>query len=111
MTEEIEARTLKERFDGVVYACIEQGGRFVKIGWAASLANAYVRWVAIQIGNPRRIEMRLIGNGSLADEAALHARLGDYAVRGEWFRIEREVEEILAASRPLPSRTGSGRPP
>ncbi len=54
---------------GVIYACVEQGERYVKIGWAASLENAYVRWINIQIGNPRRLDMRLIGDGSLRDEA------------------------------------------
>jgi hypothetical protein len=99
---------------GIVYACIEEGGRFVKIGWAATLENAYIRWSNIQIGNPRRIRMRLIGEGGLRDEAALHSRLRAHAVRGEWFRIEGEVEDLVAKASPLPSRAGaggSGRPP
>ena len=73
--------------------------------------TAYVRWINIQIGNPRRLDMRLIGDGSLRDEAALHAQLRKHAVRGEWFRIEGDVEGVLATARPLPSRIGTGRPP
>jgi hypothetical protein len=98
---------------GVLYACVEEGERFVKFGWAANLENAYARWINIQIGNPRRLEMRVIGEGTLADESALHARLNKHAVRGEWFRVEGIVRDVLASATPLPQRLGfgSGRPP
>ena len=106
---DVAAETHETEGPGVIYACVEDGGRFVKIGWAATLENAYVRWSNIQIGNPRRVEMRLIGEGSLEEEARMHRRFHAYAVRGEWFRIEGEVAELLAASQPLPSRMGLGR--
>lgn len=104
---------LEDRSEGVIYACVEEGDQFVKIGWAASVENAYARWISIQIGNPRRIKMQLIADGSLRAEAALHGQLQQYAVRGEWFRIEGAVEAVLAEARPLPSRggVGGGRPP
>jgi hypothetical protein len=102
----------EDRSEGVIYACVEEGDQFVKIGWAASVENAYARWISIQIGNPRRIKMHLIGDGSLHDEAALHGQLRQHAIRGEWFRIEGAVETVLAKARPLPPRAfGAGRPP
>ncbi len=103
----------EDRSDGVIYACVEEGDQFVKIGWAASVENAYARWISIQIGNPRRIKMHLIGDGSLHDEGALHRQLREHAVRGEWFRIEGAVESVLAKARPLSPRAGlgTGRPP
>lgn len=109
MNDDPEARD--EVSGGLIYACIEEGEDFVKIGWAATLDNAYIRWSNIQIGNPRRIEMCVIKAGSLRDEAALHKRFRGYAVRGEWFRLEGDVKELLATAEPLSSREGSGRPP
>lgn len=117
---DVAAETHETEGPGVIYACAEDGGRFVKIGWAATLENAYVRWSNIQIGNPRRVEMRLIGEGSVEEEARMHRSFHAYAVRGEWFRIEGEVAELLAASRrcrrgrdsgAAGARRSSGTPP
>jgi len=93
---------------GIVYACVESGGEFAKVGWASSLDHAYARWINLQIGNPRALTLLVVGPGDRAAERALHEALHAQAVRGEWFRVEGAVAEIVARARPLPPRAGSG---
>ena len=62
---------------------IQQGGDGpIKIGLAE---DPYVRCDLLQVGNPEKLYVRAVMPGGLAEEAALHMRFADGAIRGEWF--------------------------
>lgn len=94
--------------EGLVYVCVERGGRYAKIGWASSIDHAHARRSSHQTGNPRQLDLLIVGPGSLAAEAALHEALRDQAVRGEWFHVEGAVAETIARSHQPPARGGAG---
>jgi hypothetical protein len=96
--------------EGLIYVCVESGGRYAKVGYASSLDHVLSRRCNLQIGNPRALTVLVVGPGDQAAEAALHERFSDHAVRGEWFRIEGAVAETIARSHPPPMRAGTGRP-
>jgi hypothetical protein len=99
---------------GLIYVCLEDGGGHAKIGWASSVAHASVRWGDLQIGNPRALTMRLVGPGDLTAEAALHRAHQQHRVRGEWFRTQGSVEQLVHDLGALPKRPREGaigRPP
>ncbi|MDQ3676030.1 MAG: hypothetical protein M3401_04370 [Actinomycetota bacterium] len=107
--------TLDEDFShGLIYVCLEDEGGYAKIGWASSVEHAYARWGALQTGNPRLLTLSLVAPGDITEEAALHRRHQQHYVRGEWFRVEGSVEQLVHDSVALPKRSREGavgRPP
>lgn len=81
----------------VVYfiECVETG--FVKIGKAACAAD---RLSSLQTGSAS--ELRLLGTvpGGLEVERGLHRRFAGQRIRGEWFRRDDLLSEIIGASTP-----------
>ena len=64
----------------------------IKIGVAGDVAD---RVSALQVGCP--YELKLLGSikGGPRAETALHAALGIYRVRGEWFMAPKEVRAAI----------------
>jgi len=95
-----------------VYVCVEDGGAFAKVGWTSSPEGVVRRLESLRTGNPRALEMRVVGPGGRATEAAFHAAFAAQHVQGEWFRIEGPVEKLIQASDPLARRSSKelGRP-
>jgi hypothetical protein len=63
-------------------------GEAIKIGFAERLR---ARMHQLQVAN--HFPLFLIGSvrGTRADEANLHARFGRLRIRGEWFKIHKEI--------------------
>lgn len=69
---------------GCVYAIQAVSGGAVKIGWTAGGVERRLR--ELQCGNPCELfVVRTIEPASQADERALHQRLAEFRIRGEWF--------------------------
>ena len=71
-----------------------QCGDFVKIGIASSVHN---RLRALQAMNPLPLKVLVVLAGGRDLERALHARFAAYRHRDEWFRIEGDLSEWIAA--------------
>lgn len=73
---------------------VMQCGEFTKIGFARDVAN---RFNNFQTGNPH--EMQLLASTptrfAVQLESRLHAYLGRYHVRGEWFKLPCDVLDGL----------------
>lgn len=72
-----------------------QDGEFVKIGATSNGARPDKRLDALQTGNPRELTLRCVIAGDL--ERAFHNHFRLLRVRGEWFRIDDELEAFMAA--------------
>lgn len=69
-------------------------GAFVKIGVAGSPRR---RRALLQIANPVPLEVLFTLAGGYEHEAGLHARFAAQRERGEWFRIEGDLETFIEA--------------
>lgn len=72
------------------------GNPFVKIGQTRDL---HKRVAALRGANPLEITVLLVMRGSTTEERLLHAAFSEYRERGEWFRNEGELAELLEKSR------------
>ena len=76
----------------LIYFIREEGSNYVKIG---SSCNPERRIEDIQTSNPRKLELvRMIDGGDRA-ETILHSIFKKDRVRGEWFRISKELEQFM----------------
>jgi hypothetical protein len=83
---------------------------FIKIGLAVK-SNVVRRWMELQIGNPRPISMRIYNESDeYEEEKRLHLRFQKQLIRGEWFLVNSELEEMWTQSFEL-ERKNIGRPP
>lgn len=69
----------------------------VKIGCAY---NPRRRLDTMQCGCPVELTLEAMLKGSFVEEREYHARFDHLRVRGEWFRITAEIEEIIVANPP-----------
>lgn len=78
--------------DGVVYL-LDDGDAF-KIGHTRSHVAARIS--GLQTGNPRVIRaVATIGPANESVESELHTRLGQWALRGEWFKRDGILAEVV----------------
>ncbi len=49
------------------------------------------RFAALQIAHPEHLDLVFHCEGGAREEEALHRQFAAYRVRGEWFRIDREI--------------------
>jgi hypothetical protein len=80
----------------------------VKIGWAKDPVR---RMAALQTANPWTLQILGVMAGTVLQEKALHRRLKHLRIRGEWFRREGDVLDILALLQPVPASDESAAPP
>lgn len=87
-----DARGQRRGEQGYVYLVIEvnKGGglTYGKIGYST---NPQARVAELQTGNPRKLRLHLSKPGTLADEAALHAKYAKQNVLQEWFRLTKPL--------------------
>lgn len=83
----------KEKRGWVYFALAHADRPFVKIGFTWLCPWARVKDLAVSCPLP----LSLIGivEGPISDEAKLHQRYSMYHVRGEWFRFEYGLIELL----------------
>jgi hypothetical protein len=82
----------ERRTDGWVYFIGAPFVQRIKIGWAL---NPKARYDQIRLMSPVPIFLLTGRRGTPTDERALHTRLRDYRVYGEWFSFEGSVIEVF----------------
>lgn len=93
----------------MVYLARDQ--EFIKIGLAQE-SNLLRRWMELQIGNPREIEFRVFDlAGERMVEKELHEKFAHLKVRGEWFRMDDDLEAMWDKAAKAEERKPLGRPP
>lgn len=80
-----------EPTNAVVY--FVQDGDFVKIGASTAGRSLMLRVAGLQVGNPRELVLRCVIAGDL--EREFHEHFAKQRVRGEWFRIDDEIEAFM----------------
>jgi hypothetical protein len=78
----------------VIYFVQPEGRPLVKIGYARCVRS---RLADLQTYSPDKLVLLGVVAGGPARETALHARFAHLRVRGEWFRLTREVRRFLEA--------------
>lgn len=73
-----------------------KSGEFVKIGFCIG-SHALYRLSSLQTGNPIKLEL-LAGlvDGDEETESRLHVKYLSFHHRGEWFRYEGELKEMIS---------------
>lgn len=66
----------------------------VKIGYSKDFQGANKRLAQLQIGNPRKLELVGVMNGTLTTEKAYHRIFDDHRLESEWFGMNPVLEEI-----------------
>ncbi len=83
-----------------------QGERLVKIGFSR---QPYLRFLKMKTDSATVLELRLVIEGELADEKALHRQFSELRVHGEWFsddgRIARLIKHHLKQGAHVPRAT------
>lgn len=67
----------------------------LKIG-VTNYPGVEARVASLQTGNPETLRIRRVFVGDESLEVALHAHFRDLHIRGEWFRCEGELADLLA---------------
>lgn len=80
-----------------VYFVQAESGGHVKIGTTLEWAF-WRRMVGLQVGNPEPLVVRRLVYGSHREETWIHFLLRDLRYRGEWFRDEGKLAELLRVS-------------
>jgi len=90
---------------------LAKDGEFMKIGLAATRVSLRYRMDTFRVGNPRELEFRLLSEtGARAEEKALHLKMAEHRVRGEWFRVNSALLALWESAEPLVNRSPRGRP-
>lgn len=87
-----DARAQREGVQGYVYCIGEETDdpEFVKVGYSV---NPNKRVAELQTGNPRKLVILAIMEGTLEDERRLHAKYSDANILQEWFELSDELLE------------------
>jgi hypothetical protein len=83
-------------------------GDAIKIGY--SDCNPQGRLKTMQTGNPVKLELLAVTDGSETDEVAYHAHFVDLHIHGEWFRCEPKLLDFIK-EQPPPKLPESRRRP
>ena len=86
-----EAKAARDDPQGFVYF-IQAGDGPVKIGFST---NVEKRMVALQISSPHELALIAKMSGNKALEKQIHERFSRLALRGEWFEMDGELEELI----------------
>lgn len=85
--------------DPGIYFITTADSLFTKIGWVKCAQWADLRLDQLQIGNPVALRLELVVSpGTIAQERKLHRRFAALLSRGEWFRRDGELRDILNLS-------------
>lgn len=87
-------RHMKWQDAELVYFLQAEDGGPVKVGTTLDHA-LYRRITSLQIGNPLPLVLRRLVYGGFTVETTIHSFLHDYLIRGEWFRDEGKVAEVI----------------
>lgn len=77
---------------GMIYFITARDVGMVKIGFAH---NPQARFHVVQTGSPIELKLERAGDGSYSDEDELHSRFERLRVRGEWYRLTPEIENLM----------------
>jgi hypothetical protein len=77
-----------------VYFIEARGTGLVKVGFTNSLVED--RLESLACASPFELRVLATMAGGFAEEQALHQRFADQRVRGEWFRNDGELAELIA---------------
>jgi hypothetical protein len=78
-----------------VYFITCRAVNMVKIGYALAPHNVRQRLIGIRVCCPLDVALEMYLPGDEAAEKALHAQLKAHRVRGEWFWITEEIENLI----------------
>lgn len=85
-----------------------RSGQYVKIG----ISEAPQRRIAsIQTSNPDELEVLAVVEGGAQLEAEMHRRFAALHYRGEWFRDDTTIRQVIAGMQTLTSRKPLKEPP
>lgn len=76
---------------GVIYFI--RADNAIKIGF--TFGSAESRLSTLQVANPSLLHLAGWTTGTEADERALHRRFEHLRIRGEWFRLDAELEHYI----------------
>lgn len=76
---------------GYIYFAVTEDGKFVKIGFAT---NMYSRLHSLRTGNHQKVSIHESFASYQAAEGLLHKHFKKFRVRGEWFKMCFEIEEL-----------------
>jgi hypothetical protein len=69
-----------------------ESGDYVKVGYTSDIKNRYKKYVT---ENPNQIKLLATFKGGYDTEKKIHRQLKEYHHRGEWFKFNDEVRELL----------------
>ncbi len=73
---------------------ITQGSRYIKVGYVKD--DPVRRLRMLQTGNPDRMRLAMVLEGTAGEEKKIHNMFMPYHIRGEWFFLTGEIEDQLA---------------
>jgi hypothetical protein len=76
-----------------------RSGQYVKIGISEA---PYRRIASIQTSNPDELEVLAVVEGGAQLEAEMHRRFAALHYRGEWFRDDTTIRQVIAGMQTLP---------
>jgi len=77
---------------GHVYFVQEVESGAIKIGWSSNLRK---RVLALQAYSPNKLKLLAAFEGTLDTEKKVHESFKEYRIRGEWFRPEKELLDLI----------------
>jgi hypothetical protein len=91
----------RSKYPGYVYFIQGETGGPVKIGYSDDVSK---RLKGLQTGHPDNLIILFAYPGSQNDEKAIHERLNNHRLRGEWFRPDNELFLVIEEYKvkPLP---------
>lgn len=89
-----------KRGHGYVYFCKNGRRKQVKIGFGVSYKD---RIANLNVASPEDLKVLAVMPGDRKAEGELHTRFRKYHIRGEWFKLEGDLADFIAAL-PKPSK-------
>lgn len=84
----------------MIYFVRAGGTDFVKIGYTADQASLKIRLLALQTGQPWRLEVLRVIEGDQHMEWALHQMFAEHRCSGEWFTYTPTMMHLLPGDAP-----------
>jgi hypothetical protein len=77
---------------GWIYFVVSSCERYVKVGFASDVEN---RFAGLKTAHPEEIFLDAYFIATEATEKLLHKALKPHRVRGEWFHLTPEIEDLI----------------